>query len=58
MQTDPTRVELLLVDDDDEFRETVASRFRTRGFPVTGHAVGRRRSRRPVVASLMWRSWT
>ncbi len=35
MQTDPTRVELLLVDDDDEFRETVASRFRTRGFPVT-----------------------
>ncbi len=35
MQADPTRVELLLVDDDDEFRETVASRFRTRGFPVT-----------------------
>ena len=35
MQTDPTRVELLLVDDDDEFRETVASRFRAQGFPVT-----------------------
>ncbi len=34
MQTDPSQVELLLVDDDEEFRQTVASRFRARGYPV------------------------
>ncbi len=40
MQSDPSRIELLLVDDDDEFRETVASRFRNRGFPVREACTG------------------
>src|SRR5271169_3858187 len=34
MNYDPTKIDLLLVDDDPDFRETVARRFIRRGFKV------------------------
>ncbi len=37
---EPKNVDLLIVDDDDEFRRTVARRFRRRGYPLQEAATG------------------
>ncbi len=38
MTTEPSRIDLLLVDDDDEFRQTLVSRFSRHGFQVQAAA--------------------
>lgn len=40
MSVDPRKIDLLLVDDDPDFRESVARRFMRRGFPVQEAAHG------------------
>jgi DNA-binding NtrC family response regulator len=40
VKTDPKNIELLIVDDDDDFRKSIVSRFAGRGYPVRDAATG------------------